>query len=348
MTLAAALVAGGCSGGESRSLEGPAAQIFGGECADSDGRSVTVYAGRSENLIGPPLEAFACESGTTVETRWGSSTDLALLLATEGDRTAADVFLSRSPGPVGFLEARGLLGAIDSDVLALSAEANRSAAGTWVGFSGRKRVLVHNLDSVTPDELPQSVYDLADERYRDRVAIAATNGSFLDWFTVFRDQHGTDAASGWLDDMVANGARYYPNNRSIVEAAGRGEIDMGLVNHYYHHQEAAAAGEGHRADNHNFAEDDIGSLLIITAASVTAASDSTEAANHLIAYLLSAPVQRYLTDETLEYPLAAGVSSAAVLPPLSALEIGTVDFDALGGGFAESLAIVEASGILNE
>ena len=346
--LAAALMVSGCSGGEPRSLDGAAAQIYSGECADGNGRSVTVYAGRSENLIGPPLEAFACETGTTVETRWGNSTDLALLLAEEGDRTAADVFLSRSPGPVGFLESRGLLGTIGSDVLGLVADQNRSKSSTWVGFSGRKRVLVHNLDSVPAGELPQSVFDLTAERYRNRVAIPATNGSFLDWFTVFRDQHGTDAATQWLDDMVANGALYYPNNRSIVEAAGRGEIDMGLVNHYYQYQEAAAGGDSHRAANHNFADDDIGSLLIITAATVTAGSDNVEAANDLIAYLLSASVQRYLTDETLEYPLAAGVAPAAVLPPLGALEIGSVDFDALGGGFTESLAIVEASGILNE
>ena len=346
--LVAVLIAGACSGSESRTLEGAAAQIYAGECAGSDGRNVTVYSGRSENLVGPILKAFTCQTGTAVETRWGSSTDLALLLAEEGDRTAADVFLSRSPGPVGFLEGRGLLGTISAEVLALSSEENRSRSGTWVGFSGRKRVLVHNLDAVSDSDLPQSVFDLTGDRYRNRVAIPATNGSFLDWFTVFRDQHGTSTATQWLDDMVANGARYYPNNRSIVEAAGRGEIDMGLVNHYYQYQEAAAAGDSHRAANHDFADDDIGSLLIITAATVMAASDNVGAANDLIAYLLSAPVQRYLTDETLEYPLAAGVAPAAVLPPLSALEIGTVDFDALGGGFTESLNIVEASGILNE
>ncbi len=342
------LVAAACSGDEVRSLEGASAQIYPGECAGSSGRTVTIYSGRSESLIGPPLEAFSCETGAEVSVRWGSSTDLALLLAEEGDRTAADVFLSRSPGPVGFLESRGLLGTIGADVLALSAEENRSKSGTWVGFSGRKRVLVHNLDSVAAGELPQSVFDLTGERYRDRVAIPATNGSFLDWFTVFRDQHGTETTAQWLDDMVANGARYYPNNRSIVEAAGRGEIDMGLVNHYYHYQEAAAAGDRHRAANHNFADDDIGSLLIITAATVTAGSENRQAANELIAYLLSGPVQTYLTSETLEYPLAAGVAPSAVLPPLKALEIGTVDFDALGGGFEESIAIIEASGILNE
>ena len=58
-----------------------------------------MYSGRSENLIGPVLDAFACETGTDVAVRWGNSTDLALLLAEEGDRTVADVFLSRSPGP---------------------------------------------------------------------------------------------------------------------------------------------------------------------------------------------------------------------------------------------------------
>ena len=346
--LAAVLVAGACSGNETRSLEGTAAQVFAGDCAAGGGSTVTVYSGRSENLIGPILEAFSCETGTDVSVRWGSSTDLALLLAEEGDRTAADVFLSRSPGPVGFLESKDLLGTIEGDVLALSTVENRSKSGTWVGFSGRQRVLVHNLDSVPPGDLPRSVFDLTDERYRDRVAIPATNGSFLDWFTVFRDQHGTDVATGWLDDMVANGARYYPNNRSIVEAAGRGEIDMGLVNHYYQYQEAAAAGDRHRAANHSFGDDDIGSLLIVTAATITASSENTDAANDLVAYLLSEPVQRYLTTETLEYPLAAGVAPAAVLPPLNALEVGTVDFDALGGGFEESLAIVEASGILDE
>ena len=329
-------------------LDGTAAEIYSGTCAGSNGREVTVYSGRTENLIGPALEAFACETGTDVAVRWGNSTDLALLLAEEGDRTPADVFLSRSPGPVGFLEADALLGSIDDDVLALVDPDSRSKSGTWVGFSGRKRVLVHNVDAVPAEQLPESVFDLTDARYRARVAIPATNGSFVDWFTVFRDQYGSEVAAQWLDDMVANDARYYPNNRSIVEAAGRGEIDMGLVNHYYQYQEAAAAGDRHRAANHDLADDDIGSLLIITAATITAGSDNRQAANELIAYLLTAPVQRYFSQQTFEYPLAAGVEPAGVLPPLKALEIGSIDFDALGGGFAETIAIIEASGILDQ
>ena len=346
--LGVSLLATACGGGAADRLDGAAATIFAGDCVERRGAEVVIYSGRTESLVEPVLDAFACETGIGVAVRWGSSTQLALLLDEEGDSTDADVFLSRSPGPVGFLEANALLGAIDDDVLALASEQNRSSNDTWVGFSGRKRVAVYNIDAVEESELPASVFELTEPRWRGRVALPATNGSFVDWFTVFRDQFGTETATQWLTDMVDNGATYYPNNRSIVEAAGRGEVEIGLVNHYYNYQEAEAVGEDHRAANHDLDDGDIGSLLIITAASIIADTDRPSEANALIAYLLSEPVQRYFTEQTYEYPLAAGVEPASVLPPLSALEIGTVDFDALGGGFEETTEIIEASGIQDQ
>ena len=130
-------------------LDGVAADIYGGDCVALDGREVTIYSGRSENLMDPVLSAFQCETGIEAKVRYDSATNLALTLAEEGDRTEADVFLSNSPGPIGFLEQRGLLGELDADVLALVAIQNRSDEGSWVGFSGRKRVAVYNVDSVS-------------------------------------------------------------------------------------------------------------------------------------------------------------------------------------------------------
>jgi iron(III) transport system substrate-binding protein len=342
------ILAAACGGSDQFQIDGSAAEIFPGECVDGNGDEVTVYSGRKENLIEPVFDAFTCTTGVSVQVRWGSSTQLALLISEEGNRSQADVFLSQSPGPVGFLESKGLLGTINKDVLRLVSEDNRSTQGSWVGFSGRKRVLVHNIDLVAETELPTSVFDLTDEKWKGKVAIPGTNVSFMDWFTVFRDQYGTDVATKWLNDMVANDARYYPNNRSIVEAAGRGEIEVGLVNHYYNYQEIAASGDDHRAKNHNLDGDDIGSLLIITAATILKSANNSEEANELLAYLLTAPVQSYFTNQTLEYPLAVGVEPNATLPPLTALEIGSVDFDALGGGFDETARIIEASGIQNQ
>ncbi|MDE0614610.1 MAG: extracellular solute-binding protein [bacterium] len=347
-----AVVSTSCGGGGGGTkLEGVAATVYNGKCADDNGTSVTVYSGRSENLMKPVFDAFACESGTSVRVRWGSSTDLALLIDTEGDRTEADVFISRSPGPVGFLEANDHLTSMDSSVLDLVNDDHRGDNGTWIGFSGRKRVLVHNLDSVPPSELPTSVFDLTEPEWSGRVAIPATNGSFVDWFTVFRDQYGNDVATEWLSDMVDNDARYYPNNVAIVEAAARGEIDVGLVNHYYNYRLAAdaeAAGEQHRAANYDLSDEDIGSLLIITAATMTKNVEDQEAAQSFIAYLLSPSAQRFFTRNTFEYPLAGGVEPNPVLPPLTALSIGSVDFDALGGGFEATEDIIQRSGILSQ
>ena len=73
-----------------------------------------------------------------------------------------------------------------------------------------------------------------------------------------------------------------------------------------------------------------------------------EAAQELISYLLSPQAQTYFTTRTFEYPLAGGVAPNPVLPPLTALSIGSVDFDALGGGFETTEEIIQSSGILSQ
>ncbi len=317
-------------------------------CVDRTGERITVYSGRSESLMAPVFDAYECTSGNAVDVRWGSSTDLALLAGEEGDQSPADIFLSRSPGPVGFLQGKDFLQPINTAVLDLVPELYRSQTGHWVGITGRKRVLVYNIDNTDVADLPDSVFDLTDEQYRSRVAIPASNGSFVDWLTVFRFQHGDDVVEDWIDEIAANDSRYYPNNRSIVEAVGRGEIDFGLVNHYYNYQVAQTNGGSHRGANHELGEQDIGALLIITAAGVTSHTEKAELANDLLAYLLSSPSQRFFTDSSLEYPLARGIAPNAVLPNLAAPAVGAISFDDLGAGFAETNAIIEASGILQQ
>ena len=204
-------------------------------CGSDDDKPITIYSGRSESLVGPIFEAFTAETGIAVKARYGSSNDMALTLETEGSKTTADVFLSRSPGPTGYLNDLGMLADLDDDVLGEVHAANRSHGGTWVGFAGRARVLVYNIDEVSEDDLPDSVFDLTGPEYAGLVAIPGSNSSFQDWFTVFRLRNGDDVAIAWLDDMVANGSHFYPKNRAIVEAVGRDEVRFGLVNHYYNH-----------------------------------------------------------------------------------------------------------------
>ena len=317
-------------------------------CGSDDDTSITIYSGRSESLVGPIFEAFTAETGIAVEARYGSSNDMALTLETEGSKTTADVFLSRSPGPTGYLNDLGMLADLDDAVLVKVDTANRSNGGTWVGFAGRARVLVYNVDEVSEDDLPDSVFDLTGPEYAGLVAIPGSNSSFQDWFTVFRLRNGDDVAIAWLDDMVANGSHFYPTNRAIVEAVGRDEVRFGLVNHYYNHQEVAENGDAQRSTNHGFAPGDDGGLMIIATASVLDSSDDKDLANRFLAFLLSDAQQRYLTDSVFEYPLATGVAPASQLPERPADSVGAVDIDDMAAEFKRTIEIIEASGVLDQ
>ena len=150
--LALALLAAACSDDATSDDAAP----------DDAAESITVYSRRSEDLIQPLLDAFEAETGIEVEVRYGDSADLALLIQTEGDRSPADVFISQSPGALGFLAGDGRLAELDDAVLSVVEEGFRASNGTWVGLTGRVRVVVYNSELVDEADLPTSVLDLTD------------------------------------------------------------------------------------------------------------------------------------------------------------------------------------------
>lgn len=310
--------------------------LAGWACSDGD-ESITVYAGRSQNLIGPLLEQFAEDTGIDVQVRYGGSTDLALLLQEEGDRTPADVFISRSPGPIGFLAERGLLAELDDDVLGL---APSSPSGYWVALTGRQRVLVYNKELFDPADLPTSIHELTDEEWLGRVALAPTNGSFQDFFTLFRLSDGEDVALAWLKALHDGGAPVYPNNVSIVQAVARGEIELGLVNHYYNLR-IQKEDPSVLSENHRFADGDPGGVTIATAIGATASGDK-DVAQKLIRFLTSKVAQESFGQANFEYPLATGVELEGVAQPPGPIDLG--EFDRLGTSLERTIELIREAG----
>lgn len=313
--------------------------------ACSGGRdALTIYSGRDEALVAPLLEDFVEDTGIDVDIRYGDSGDLALLLKEEGEDTPADVFLSQSPGPTALLAGEGLLQPLDEPLLEQVDERWRGGDGRWVGLTARQRVLVYNTEMVSEEELPDSVFDLVGPEYEGRVALAPTNASFQDFVTAMRHLEGDDAAREWLEGMAANDSPTYADNSSIVAAVGRGEIEMGLVNHYYNFR-ALEEDPDLPSRNYVFPREDLGSLLIDSTVSILKASDHTEDAERFVEFMLGESAQEYYTRETFEYPLATGAAPAEQLPPLD-LESGpAIDLTSLGDLEATAQMIAD-SGLL--
>ncbi|MDE0169900.1 MAG: iron ABC transporter substrate-binding protein [bacterium] len=313
-------------------------------CCSGGDETLTVYSGRTENLIGPILEDFTEATGIEVEVRYGKSADLALLIHEEGDRSPADLFISQSPGAIGFLAGGGRLRPIDHDALQAVPGEFRNAGGLWVGMSGRVRVIVYNRDLVNPSELPASVFELTEERFRGKVGVAPANSSFQDFVTAMREIHGAETTLEWLEGLVTNEARTYANNTAIVQAVGRGDVPIGLVNHYYNLR-AKAEDPTTPSENYFFPDGDIGSLLIVTAIGVLTTVDNPDLADRLVEFMLSEPAQRFYSEQTFEYPLSSGVEPSSALPPLAGIEVATYDFDRLGGGLERTKELIDESGL---
>ena len=310
-----------------------------------DGTTIAVYSGRGEDLIGPVFDAFEAATGATVDARYGGSAEMALLIDTEGDQSPADVVISQSPGAIGFLDERERLLTLDEAVLERVPPEFRGADGTWVGITGRVRVLVYNTDLVSEEELPTSVLELTDATYAGRVGVAPSNGSFQDFVTGMRAELGDEATLEWLRGLAEGDAPNYAKNSAILDAVARGEVEMGLVNHYYL-VEALEEDPSLPAANHVFPEGDLGSLLITSAAGVVDTTDDESAANALVAFLLSDEAQALSAAGEKEYPLVEGVDAPDGLEPLDELAAVVVDLEVLAGGLSGTQELIDESGIV--
>jgi iron(III) transport system substrate-binding protein len=308
--------------------------------------AITIYSGREEELVGPLFERFERESGVDLEVRYGDSAELAATIAEEGENSPADVFFAQDPGSLGAVEAQDLLLELPDRVLERVPERFRDPDGRWVGTSGRVRVLAYSTEALTDDELPATVFELAAPEWRGRIGFPPTNASFQAFVTAMRLTKGEERTRDWLEAIAANEPKLYENNISTVEAVAAGEIDVGLVNHYYLYLVKEEQPDA-PVENHFFSGADPGALVSVAGAAVLAGADEREAAVDFVDFLLSDEGQRFYAEEAeeAEYPLVAGISPRAGLPPLDTLEGPKLELDELGPELERTLELLSEVGL---
>ena len=306
----------------------------------SEAGSITLYSGRSEELIAPLLESFTAETGIEVNVRYGESSEMAATILEEGENTKADVFFSQDAGALGAVSGEAKTYPLPEDVLNLVPAKYRSQDGSWVGVSGRARVLTYNPELVT--DLPKSVFDLADPGWKGRIAIAPTNASFQSFVTGMRVTQGEEATAEFLAAMKEN-AVLYEKNGQILDAVESGEVAAGLLNHYYWFEKAAEIGaESMKSKMNWFADGDAGNLVNVAGVSLL-----SENPNALVfaSWLLGETAQKYFLEETFEYSLTSDVSPDPTLPKLSEINGPEIDLSDLSS-LEQTLQLLTEAGLI--
>lgn len=335
---AAACIAAGCGSDDSADT----AAKSGSEDA------LVVYSGREKELVEPLYERFEKESGIDLEVRYAGSPELTAQLQEEGERSPADVFYSQDAGAIGAIEE--LLAELPAELVDDVPAQFRDREGRWTGVTGRVRTLVYNTDEVKPSDLPTSVFEVTKPKWKGRVGVAPTNASFIAFITAMRQELGDERAREFLEGLVANDAQIYEKNGPIVDAVAKGEVEVGLVNHYYLWERRAKDPEL-PIQNHFFAAGDIGNMVNTSAIGILESTDKREEAEKLVEFMLTDGQEFIVNDAPeREYPLSVTTDIAdneryRELPPLAEIKAPAVDLSDLGSELEATVKMIRESGL---
>src|SRR5918993_207419 len=164
---------------------------------------------------------------------------------------------------------------------------------------------------------------------------------------VMRIKHGEDRTRDWLLGLKANEVRFYGNNTQVVQAAGRGEILLGLVNHYYLHNLRVQTPDI-PVENAFLGRGDPGALVNCAGVGIVTSSKKSTAAQRFVDFLLSPWAQRFIARGPggAEYPLIRGVRPRPGLPQLGEIKGPEINLGRLGRDLPPAVRLLNEVGYI--
>jgi len=294
-----------------------------------DAGRVTVYVSTDRVFSEPILRAYEKRSGVTVnavyDTEETKSTGLANRLLAEKARPQADVFWSNEPVRTLVLKSRDVLAPYRSPSAKGIPEALIDPERYWTGFSARMRVIAYNTTTVMPNDAPQSIFDLADPKWKGQVAMADPRfGSTSFHVAALYALAGDEKMDDFFKRLKANGVRIVDGNSLVRDLVARGDVRVGLtdtddVNVAVENGQSIAMVLPDRSG--------LGVPVMPNMVSLIANAPNADQGRKLIDYLLSADVEQQLAQsEAVQIPLHAGVPGPKHIPAIDTFKPMTLDF----------------------
>jgi iron(III) transport system substrate-binding protein len=332
--LLAGLAASGCGGGSGVSGSGGSA------------RTITLYSAQHEQTTDAMIAAFTKQTGIKVRVDNNDEDVLTAQIEQEGSRSPADVFYTENSNWLEQLNDRGMLVKVEDSTLANVPLQDSAVNGDWVGVSARISVLVYNTSKLTASQLPKSVMELADPKWKGKIEIAPAETDFWPIVSSIARAKGHVAALAWLNAIKANstGNDSVPDNETLTSDVSQGTTDLGLINHYYYYRLLAELGKGSvDAKISYFAPRDPGYVEDISGAAILKSSKKQAAAQKFLNFMTSEAGQRVLAEgDSFEYPIHKGVAANPELTPLNQLQPTSFTPAQLGTGLDAKKLLQEA------
>jgi iron(III) transport system substrate-binding protein len=275
----------------------------------SRSREVVVYLSIDQPFTEPILRDYERQSGVRVravfDTEETKSTGVLNRIVAEAGNPQADVFWSGDPVRPLLLVKRGLVRPYVSPNASAVPDVFKATDGSWTGGAARARLLLVNKNRVKLEDMPRSVRDLADPRWKGQTAIAnPLFGTTTMHVAALADVWGDEALKAFLTRLRANGCRIASSNGEVKRLVASGEVAFGLADT---DDAAEALNDGAPIEVVFPDQEGIGTLLMPTAV-VPLNGPHADEAQRLVDYLLSRGAEQKLVDLASHIPLRADVA----------------------------------------
>ena len=317
--------------GAARLLTAACLLMMGG-CSISSDSDVVVYAALDAEFSEPILDAFEESTGSHVRAKFdvesNKTVGLVNALIQERRRPRCDVFWNNEILHTLRLRKLGLLESYRAEAARDFPADYRADDGAWHGLAARARVLIVNTELVSDEELPDSIDDLIDPRWKDKVGVARPLfGTTATHAAVLFAAWGDEAAREFFLRLKDN-AQIMSGNKQVALAVGRGQLAFGLTDT----DDAISERDSGRPVKIVYPDQDadgLGTLFIPNTLCILRDCPHPERARRLVEYLLSADVERRLAEgSSAQFPVNPAVKVKSRAAPARKVRWMEVDFEA--------------------
>lgn len=315
--------------------------------ADDSKGTLVVYTSRKEEFVEPLLEKFTADTGIEVEALYADD-KVVNRLKEEAVSPRADVVIGNDAGALEYLRLQKVLAPAGNLAGIQSIDAAfRAQDGSWFGLSARTRGFIYNKDLISEEQMPKSIEELADPKWKGKFAIArGGNGSMIAHISALRAAWGDERTEQWVRTVKENAGAITEGHGDIRKAVGAGEFSFGLVNNYYYHQQLAEPSD----NNVGFiypdqAEGQIGAFVNAAGVGLVAGGPSPDAAKAFAEWVLLPDNQREFSNSSLEVPINPEIAAPESAAPIDSYRVSEMPLSELGAVWEDTRALIERAGL---
>ncbi len=270
---------------------------------------VVVYSSVDQPLARKIFSQFQRETGIPVRAVFDSEQTKGLglvgLALAESSSPRADVFWSGDPAHSLLLVNRGIAQPYISPAAADIPSEFKSPDGAWTGLAARARVLLVNKNGIASGEMPSSIRDLTNPRWKGETAIAnplfgTAAYQIAALFAAWGDEKGKE----FLNDLKANNVRIARSHAEVKGLVLGGEVAFGLLDT---DDAAEAMKEQTTVEIVYPDQQDLGTLVIPSTLVLIRGAPNTDGGKKLIDFLLSKKIEQQMVESGDYIPLRPGI-----------------------------------------